>query len=108
MTSQLDNELKNFHFQEIEWVISFPHRGNENRKYLFYSVQFWDRKNGSASTVCLTEKVDTPEFEAHFPHTVGFFKGQINDKTDLKSSYLEIRMVNSIEEFWKFLNDLNI
>jgi len=104
----LDNDLKNFHFQEIGWVIGFPQRGNENRKYLYYSVQFWDRKTDSGGTVCLSEKVDTPEFEAYFPHTVGFFKGQINDKTDLKSAYLEIRVVNSIEEFWKFLNDLNI
>lgn len=108
MTSRLDNDLKNFHFQEIGWVIGFPQRGNENRKYLYYAVQFWDRKTNSSGTVCLAEKVDTPEFEAHYPHTVGFFKGQINDKTDPKSSYLEIRVVNSIEEFWKFLNDLNI
>ena len=108
MTSRLDNDLKNFHFQEIGWIISFPQRGNENRKYLYYSVQFFNCKTNSASTVCLAEKVDTPEFEAHYPHTVGFFKGQINDKTDPKSSYLEIRVVNSIEEFWKFLNDLNI
>jgi hypothetical protein len=90
------------------WIISFPRSGNENRKYLYYTVQFWDRKNNSVDNVCLSEKVDTPEFEAHFPHTIGFFKGPINEKTDPKSAYLEIRVVNSLEEFWKFLNDLNI
>ena len=104
----LEIKWKNFHFQEKDWLISFPNVGNEGRKYLYYSVKFTNRKNGENLQICLTEIVDSPEFEENFPHTIGFFKGAIDEKIDLKSAYLEIRIVRSIEELWKFLNDLNI
>lgn len=100
---------KSFHFQEKDWLISFPSAGNEGRKYLYYSVRFTNRKNKqNTQKVCLTEIVDNPEFEEGLPHTVGFFKGLIDDETDLRSAYLEIRIIRSIEEFWKYLNDSNI
>ncbi len=99
---------KSFHFQEKDWIISFPSAGNKGRKYLYYSVEFANRKNTEIKEVCLTEIVDSPEFEINFPYTVGFFKGRINEKSDLSSAYLEIRIVRSIEELWKFLNDLDI
>jgi hypothetical protein len=104
----LETKWKSFHFQEKDWLISFPNVGNEGRKYLYYSVKFTNRKNGENLQICLTEIVDSPEFEENFPHTIGFFKGAIDEKIDLKSAYLEIRIVRSIEELWKFLNDLNI
>jgi hypothetical protein len=105
----LEKKSKSFHFQEKDWLISFPTEGNEGRKYLYYSVRFTNRKNKQKTQeVCLTEIVGSPEFEDNFPYTVGFFKGSIDEETDLKSVYLEIRIVKSIEEFWKFLNDLNI
>lgn len=104
----LEIRWKSFHFQEKDWLISFPSEGNEGRKYLYYSVRFTNRKNKENTQVCLTEIVDSPGFEENFPYTVGFFRGPIDEKIDLKSAYLEIRVVRSIEEFWKFLNDLNI
>jgi hypothetical protein len=104
----LETKCKSFHFQEKNWIISFPNEGNEGRKYLYYSVKFTDAKNKMNRQVCLTEIVDKPEFEACFPYTVGFFKGSIEEKTDVEFAYLEIRVVRSLEEFWKFLNDLNI
>ena len=99
---------KSFHFQEKNWIISFPSMGNEGRKYLYYSVKFTNPKNKENKHVCLTEIVDRPEFEGNFPYTVGYFKAPIDEKNDLRSIYLEIRIIRSIEEFWKFLNDLNI
>ena len=104
----METKCKSFHFQEKDWIISFPNQGNEGRKYLYYSVKFTNTKTDENRQVCLTEIVDKPEFEAGFPYTVGFFKGPIDEKTNLKSAYLEIRVVGSLEEFWKFLNDLNI
>ena len=53
------------------------------------------------------EIVDSPDFEC-FPHTVGYFKGAVEEKDDSEFAYLEIRIIRSIEDFWKFLNDLNL
>jgi len=105
----LERKMKSFHFQEMDWLISFPESGNEGRKYLCYSVMFKDRKNGNTkSEVSLMDIVDLAEFEKNYPHTVGFFRGPIYEDTNFSSNYLEIRVIRSIEEFWKFLNDLNI
>lgn len=100
--------MKSFHFQEMDWVISFPNGGNKGRKYLYYSVSFLDRKKSGYEQVCLYQIVDKPEFEAKFPYTVGYFRGKADERNDFKSTYLEIRVLNCIEEFWKFLNDLDI
>jgi hypothetical protein len=56
----------------------------------------------------LLEIVDRVEFENNFPYTVGFFKDAIDNKNHFKAAYLEIRIVRSLEDFWKFLNDQNI
>ncbi len=105
----LERKTKSFHFQEMDWLISFPASGNEGRKYLYYSVVFKDRKNGnSKSQVSLMDIVDVVEFEKNYPYTVGFFREPIDEATNCGFNYLEIRVIRCIEEFWKFLNDLNI
>jgi hypothetical protein len=105
----LEIKWKNFHFQEMDYLISFPSTGNEGRKYLYYSVKFIDRtKKKEESQVNLVDIVDSPEFEKGFPHTVGFFREPIYKEGNSASNYLEIRIIRCIEEFWKFLNDLNI
>jgi hypothetical protein len=108
MTNCSNSEFKRFHFQEIGWIISFPKVGNEGKKYLNYTVQFADLKKNRTSKIILAEIVDHAQFEANFPLTVGFFKDTIDEETDLKAAYLEIRIVRSLEDFWKFLNDLDI
>jgi hypothetical protein len=99
---------KCFHFQELDWIICFPSTGNEGRKYLYYSVTLKNPKKGNISQVCLEDLVDAAEFEQNYPHTVGFYKETTGNSANFCSNYLEIRVVRSIEEFWKFLNDLNI
>ncbi len=100
---------KIFHFQELDWLIGFPNVGNEGRKYLYYRVTFVDRKNPQQpKQTTLTDIIDSPAFDNGFPHTVGYFKGAVCDDVEVPSCYLELRMVRSLEEFWKFLNDLNI
>ena len=104
----MDGQRKVFHFQELDWIISFPETENLGKKYLHYSVSFLDRKKGNfKDRTYLDEILSSPEFENSFPHTAGFFK-ESKSKTDQVPSYLEIRIIQSIEEFWKFLNDLNI
>jgi hypothetical protein len=47
-------------------------------------------------------------FENGYPHTVGFFRSPIDEKGNFEANFLELRIIRCIEEFWKFLNDLNI
>ena len=104
-----EKNKKSFHFQELDWQIDFPSKGNEGRKYLYYNVNFTDRKkNKKSDQVCLVELVDSPTFENCFPHTVGYFRNGMDEKNDSVSAYLEIRIIRCIEDFWKFLNDLDI
>jgi hypothetical protein len=92
----------------MDWVISFPESGNQGRKYLYYTVSFVDRRKGySEIHACLADVLENPEFERNFPHTVGYFKESKNE-ANAGSNYLEIRIIQSTEEFWKFLNDLDL
>ena len=105
----MDGKLKKFHFQELDWIVTFPELINEGKKYLYYSVSIEDRKSGNLRIqVCLGDVLDNPEFEKNVPHTVGFFKEIKDNGNSMKFAYLEIRMIRSIEEFWKFLNDTNL
>ncbi len=92
----------------MDWFICFPSIGNEGRKYLYYTVTFKNRKEGNSSQVSLKDLVDAVEFDQNYPHTVGFYKETNVNGANLCPSYLEIRVVKSVEEFWKFLNDLDI
>ena len=108
MVYRLKGEFKRFHFQEPNWIISFPKQGNECKKYLCYSVELTNLKKKETAQVTLMEIVDKVEFEDNFPYTVGFFKDGIDGKNDFKAAYLEIRIVRALEDFWKFLNDLTL
>ncbi len=102
-------EIKVFHFQEIDWLICFPKHENEGRKYLHYAVAFADlKKNQQVTQAYLSDLVDNPLFENGFPFTVGYFKTSLSEGIKLPDCYLELRIVPCLEEFWKFLNDLNI
>jgi hypothetical protein len=107
---KLGNDTKNFHFVEIDWIVCFPKCGNKG-KYLYYNVTLVDRKKGafeSEKTVILEEILDNPELEKHYPHTVGYYKDSFEESADFKPEYLEIRRIGTVEEFWLFLNALNI
>jgi hypothetical protein len=93
----------------MDWVISFPDSGNQGRKYLYYSVLFADRKKGNLPVeVFLGDVLEDPEFEKNLPHTVGFFKKSIATDANVGVVYLELRIIRSVDEFWKFLNDLDL
>ena len=72
---------------------------------------FMDRKKKPTQQepcVNLGELFDKKEFEDQFPHTVGFFKNSSGEGAEFKPDYMEIRTVRSLEDFWLFLNALNI
>ena len=72
-------------------------------------MQFIDRRNKQSKPhAVLADVVDSPMFENGYPHTVGFFRDPVDDEGNFEANFLELRIVRCIEEFWKFLNDLNI
>ena len=105
----MNDKFKVFHFQEMDWLVYFPSSGNEG-KYLSYNVLFRERKGrwSRPAKRALGEVLESREFEQHYPHTVGFFKGSIEEGVDSAISYLEIRIIETVEEFWVFLNALDI
>jgi hypothetical protein len=106
----LENETKNFHFIEIDLLVYFPRYGNKG-KYLNYSVMLIDRKKGTPQPeklVKLEEFLENPEFEQRYPHTVGYYKEYSGEGAEFKPEYLEIRRISTVEEFWLFLNAVDI
>ncbi len=102
--------FKAFHFQELDWLVYFPIEGNRG-KYYGYSVIFRDRKKKKTDTndcVTLGALLERPEFDEHYPHTVGFFKSPSPDDKETKLCYMEIRIIHNVDEFWLFLNSLNL
>jgi hypothetical protein len=98
-----------FHFQELDWLLYFPPEGNKG-KYTNYIIQCWTRKNGAPTkrVVRLGEVMECRELEEHYPHTVGFFKSSTDEAADFQPRYMEIRTVHNIDDFWLFLNALNL
>lgn len=106
----MSSDARNFHFIEFDWLVSFPKCGNKG-KYLQYLVVFVDRKKEATQPrkfVRLEEIVENRDFENCYPHTVGFYKESSGEGDEFKPEYLEIRRINGIEEFWLFLNSLNL
>jgi hypothetical protein len=106
----LENEAKKFHFIEMDLLVYFPRCGNKG-KYLDYNVVVVDRKKATAQSgkqVKLVEIVEDREFEKRYPHTIGFYKESSGEGAEFKPEYLEIRKINNAEEFWLFLNALDI
>jgi hypothetical protein len=95
---------------EMNWLVFFPKCGNKG-KYLGYRVMLVDRKKGASQPenhVTLKEILEQPEFEKCYPHTIGYYKEASGEGAEFKPEYLEIRKVSTIEEFWLFLNALDI
>jgi len=94
---------------EIDWLVYFPRYENKG-KYINYSIILIDRKKGTtqAGKLKLEEVLENPQFEKHYPHTVGYYKESSGEGANFKPEYLEIRKIRTVEEFWMFLNALDI
>ncbi len=99
---------KRFHFQELNWVITFPKSENCGKKYPDYLVQVLDLKYNVSTSAVLIDVVEKTEFQEGFPLTVGFYKTETTESFPKEMRYLELRIIRSIEDFWKFLNDLDL
>ena len=108
MSGCVSDKFKVFHFQELDWLIYFPCEGNKG-KYCGYTVVLKERKKAAAeNSVKLGDIVERRELEEHYPHTVGFFKGSCDETVDCNPQYMELRKIHNIDEFWLFLNALNL
>lgn len=107
LEEQVISQFKKFHFQELDWLVYFPSCGNEG-KYNNYNVVLKKGISPPEKTVRLGEILEDPEFELHYPHTVGYYKLSNGEGTGFKPDYLELRKIWTVEEFWMFLNSLNI
>ncbi len=106
----MEPQSKKFHFQEIDWLIFFPVCGNSG-KYRSYTVFLIERKGGKLQkeqTLKLGDVLDRPEIDLNYPHTVGYFRSTIGNGENFKPQYLELRGIYMVEEFWMFLNSLNL
>jgi hypothetical protein len=107
--SESHEQTKKFYFQEIDKIICFPNQGNCG-KYHNYRVQLKDKKtaNQSGELSVLGEFLDSPQVENNYPHTVGYYKESTGEDQSFKPEYLQLRKIFIIDEFWLFLNALNI
>jgi hypothetical protein len=106
----MEKQYKKFHFQEVDWLIYFPLYGNCG-KYRGYTIFLVERKDGklqTEQTLKLGDVLDRPEIDQHYPHTVGYYRSAAGDGADFKPEYLELRGIGTVEEFWMFLNSLNL
>jgi hypothetical protein len=106
----LEIKYKAFHFQEIGWIINFPVAGNVG-KYADYDIELVDGKNEESTKekrLKLQVVLSMPEVEQNYPHTVGYFKVSWGEAADSKQEYLELREIRTVEEFWAFLNAVNL
>jgi hypothetical protein len=102
----LQASYKRFHFKELDWTITFPPEGNRG-KYSNYQVTLQKTPLDPELQMRLGEILDSPEFEEHCPHTVGYYKTAPNEHGGTPQ-YLELRKIKSVEDFWHFLNSLNL
>ena len=62
----------------------------------------------SRKKIKLGEALEKPEIDGNYPHTVGFYKVSSGRGANFKPEYLELRRIQNVEEFWLFLNALDI
>ncbi|MCW4009187.1 MAG: hypothetical protein NWF05_01015 [Candidatus Bathyarchaeota archaeon] len=103
----MEKHQKKFHFQEINWIICFPADGNTG-KYRDYDVMLVEVKKSHARKAKLGEILDESKIDQNYPHTVGYFKACSGEAAAFMPEYLELREIRTVEEFWAFLNALNI
>lgn len=101
---------KAFHFIEVDWIILFPNQGNKG-KYVDYRVRLIDgnkKTQQSEALYLLGDILEKSEISESYPHTVGFYKISQDRIANTQPEYLETRKIRVIEEFWEFLNRLNL
>ena len=99
---------KKFHFIEIDWVIYFPSKGNENRFLMKYGVAFLNRKTGttqSGKKIYLEDVLAYPEIKSNYPHTVRSYFESCGKKSNFSPTYLENQKIRDEKEFYDWIKN---
>lgn len=72
------------------------------------SIKCKDTADSLLKLTVLGQFLECPEVENRYPHVVGYFKESGGEGSSFKPEYLEIRKICTVEDFWMFLNALNI
>lgn len=98
--------VKNFHFQKLNWIISFPQTGNQG-KYANYTVNV---KMGSEPVRKqeLGDILENQEFEQNYPHIVRYYKLSPEEPLESPSEVLVIKEIRCMDDFFAFLSSLDI
>lgn len=100
-----------FHFIEIDLLLYFPSSGNKGRKYPKYGVAFLNRKTREkqeGKRINLEDVLDRAEIKENYPHTVAHYVESIRKGGLFAPLYEEKRVVKNVQEFFKFLSDLEV
>jgi hypothetical protein len=105
----LTAQFKVFHFLELDWLLYFPAEGNRG-EYCRYTVLLKrkGKENCEEQNVALGAVLERLELDEHYPHTVGFSKAASDEKPNAELRYMEIRRIHNVNEFWLFLNAVNL
>ncbi len=52
--------------------------------------------------------MERTEINDNYPHTIGYYKESSGEGASFRPEYLEIRIIRTVEDFWAFLNSLDI
>jgi hypothetical protein len=88
----------------------FPSKGNHG-EYTGYNVFLKERKrkdNCLKNAINLGKILERAELDEHYPHTVGYLKVTADELQTGEMRYLENRRIHNVDEFWLFLNSLNL
>jgi len=109
LTPKTEEPTKKFYFQDIDQIVEFPNFGNKG-KYMGYRVHVKCKENATdfVELTILGQFLESPEVENKYPHVVGYFKKSEGEGSSFKPQYLEMRKIATVEEFWLFLNTLNV
>jgi hypothetical protein len=105
---QLTKQFKVFHFQELDWLIYFPLEGNKGKNCEYMVFLREEKTNHTLNRVNLGALMERTELDEHYPHTVGFFKATDEETVNGELRYMEIRTIHDLNEFWLFLNALDL
>ena len=106
----MTDQFKVFHFQELGWFLYFPAKGNYG-EYSGYTISLKDTKDKEdcrKSIATLGSILERAELDGNYPHTVGYFKICSDEMPTGEIHYLENRIIHNVDEFWLFLNSLDL
>ncbi|MCW4040089.1 MAG: hypothetical protein NWE83_04965 [Candidatus Bathyarchaeota archaeon] len=100
-----------FRFREIDWLFYFPEKGNAGREYANYRVWYRDRKRGISQRgpqATLEDVLADSDIESNYPHTIDYYFYATGRRSTYTPYIIETRIVTSRDDFYCFLEELEL